>query len=87
MDTISSPWLYTIIFGAVAGWLAGLLVGRNSFGLLGNIAVGIVGAYIGTYVLGALGISLGKSFIGQLFTAAAGAAVLTLAINMVRKML
>src|SRR5262249_14983303 len=42
-----------IIVGAIAGWLAGIIVKGVGFGLVGNIIVGIVGALIGTWVLGA----------------------------------
>ena len=39
-------WLYPIIIGAVAGWLAGLIKSGYGFGLLGNIVIGIIGSYI-----------------------------------------
>ncbi|TIW91419.1 MAG: GlsB/YeaQ/YmgE family stress response membrane protein, partial [Mesorhizobium sp.] len=38
--------LVFIIIGAIAGWLAGLIVSGFGFGLIGNIIVGIVGAFI-----------------------------------------
>ncbi|RVP90966.1 GlsB/YeaQ/YmgE family stress response membrane protein, partial [Sinorhizobium meliloti] len=38
--------LVFLIVGAVAGWLAGLIVSGGGFGLLGNIVIGIVGAFI-----------------------------------------
>ena len=41
-----------IIVGAIAGWLAGIIVKGVGFGLVGNIIVGIVGAFIGTWLLG-----------------------------------
>ena len=43
-----------IVVGAIAGWLAGLIVKGVGFGLIGNIIVGIVGAFIGTWVLSSL---------------------------------
>jgi uncharacterized membrane protein YeaQ/YmgE (transglycosylase-associated protein family) len=45
-----------IIFGALAGWMASILVGSNgSQGFLGNIVVGVVGALIGGYVMSLFG--------------------------------
>src|SRR5690606_2964781 len=51
--------LIWIIIGALAGWLAGLVVRGFGFGLLGNIIVGIIGAILGGWLLGALGMSFG----------------------------
>ena len=48
--------LWTLIIGALAGFLAGQLVKGRGFGLLVDIIVGIVGAFIGGWVFGALGI-------------------------------
>lgn len=45
-----------IVLGAVAGWIASILVGRNSeMGCLANIIVGIIGAFIGGFVMNFLG--------------------------------
>ena len=48
-----------LIIGAVAGWLAGKLMKGGGFGLVGNIVVGVIGAFIGGYLFGALGIAAG----------------------------
>ncbi len=68
--------LYTLIIGAVAGWLAGLLFKGGGFGILGNIIIGIVGGFIGFWLFGKLGISLGTGTISTILTSAAGAIVL-----------
>jgi uncharacterized membrane protein YeaQ/YmgE (transglycosylase-associated protein family) len=49
MDSIVSnlSWISWIIFGALAGWVASLLTGRSSQGCIGNIIVGIIGAFLG----------------------------------------
>jgi len=49
-------FLWFIIIGAVAGWLAGTLVKGGGFGLLGDIVVGILGGIVGGWLAGALGI-------------------------------
>jgi uncharacterized membrane protein YeaQ/YmgE (transglycosylase-associated protein family) len=51
--------LTILLIGAIAGWLAGLIVKGYGFGLLGNIIVGIIGAFVGSWLLGKLGVSLG----------------------------
>jgi uncharacterized membrane protein YeaQ/YmgE (transglycosylase-associated protein family) len=44
-----------LVVGAIAGWLAGLLVkGDESYGLIGHIVLGIVGAIVGGFIAGAL---------------------------------
>ena len=48
-----------IIVGAIAGWLAGLIVKGFGFGLLGNIVVGIVGALMAWFILPGLGLQVG----------------------------
>ena len=50
-----------LIIGAVAGWLAGLMVRGAGFGLIGNIVVGIIGALLASWLLPQLGVSLGAA--------------------------
>ena len=52
-----------IIVGAVAGWLAGLIVKGFGFGLIGNIVIGILGALIATWLFPRLGVSLGSGLV------------------------
>ncbi|MFZ1574452.1 MAG: GlsB/YeaQ/YmgE family stress response membrane protein [Chromatiaceae bacterium] len=73
-----------LVIGAVAGWLAGLLMRDGSFGLLGNIVVGVIGAVCGGWLFGVLGISLG-GLVGSLITAVAGAAVLLFIVGLIKK--
>ena len=68
--------LVFLIVGAIAGWLAGLLVKGYGFGLLGNIVVGIVGAFIAGWLLPALGISLGSGIVAAIIHAVIGAVIL-----------
>ena len=51
--------IIALVIGAIAGWLAGLLVQGTGFGLLGDIVVGILGALITTWLFPVLGIALG----------------------------
>ena len=73
-----------LAIGAVAGWLAGTLMKGGGFGLIGNIVVGVIGAVLGGFVFSLLGISAG-GLIGSIVTATAGAAILLLAVSIIKK--
>lgn len=73
-----------LAIGAVAGWLAGSLTKGRGFGLLGNIVIGVIGAFLGGFVFGLLGISAG-GLIGSIITATAGAALLLFVIGIIKK--
>jgi uncharacterized membrane protein YeaQ/YmgE (transglycosylase-associated protein family) len=74
-----------VIIGAIAGWLAGTLVKGGGFGLIGDIVVGIVGAFIGGWLAGLLGVSIGGGLISSIITATAGAIILIVILRMVRR--
>ena len=77
-----------LLVGAVAGWIAGLIMKGGGFGLIGNIVVGIVGSFIGGYLAVLLGISgaaVGGFSIPSLLTAVGGAVVLLFVIGLVKK--
>jgi len=74
-----------LLIGAVAGWLAGLIMRGGGFGLLGNILVGIIGAFLGGFLFNALGISIGGELIGPLITAVVGAVVLLFIVGLIKK--
>ena len=68
-------WIAFLIIGLIAGWLAETLMKGRGAGLLVNLIVGIIGAYVGGIVFGLLGLHAG-GFIGSLVTATVGAVVL-----------
>jgi uncharacterized membrane protein YeaQ/YmgE (transglycosylase-associated protein family) len=76
--------LVFIIIGAIAGWLAGLIVKGYGFGLLGNIVVGIVGALIAGWLFPALGVSLGTGIVAAIIHAVIGAVILLVLIRLVK---
>jgi len=73
-----------LIIGAIAGWLAGVVMKGGGFGLLGDIVVGIVGAFVGGWLFGVLGIFAG-GFIGAVITAFVGACVLLFVVRLIKK--
>lgn len=77
--------LIWLIVGAVAGWLAGLIVKGYGFGLIGNIVVGIIGAVIAGWLLPKLGIALGGTIVRDIIAAVIGAVILLVIIGLVRR--
>ncbi|NHQ60190.1 GlsB/YeaQ/YmgE family stress response membrane protein [Chlorobium sp. BLA1] len=77
--------LIFILIGALAGWLAGLIVKGYGFGLLGDIVIGIIGAILGGYLFGLLGISLGGGILGTIVSATIGAVLLLFLIRFFRR--
>ena len=76
--------IWFLIIGGVAGWLAGKVTKGKGFGFLGNIVIGCVGALLGGFLFGLLGISA-HNLIGSLITALVGAMVLIYLIRLIRK--
>ena len=77
--------LIFLIIGAVAGWLASIIVRGAGFGLVGDIVVGIVGAFIAGFVLPAVGISIGGGIVGSIIHATIGAVILLFAIKLIKR--
>ena len=77
-------WIWFLLIGAIAGWLAGQITRGRGFGLLGDIVIGIVGALVGGFVFSLLGL---QSFgtLGALVTATVGAIILLALLKMVFK--
>jgi len=78
-------WLYTIIVGAIAGWLADQIMKGKGFGLLGNIVVGIIGGFLGNWLFGTLNIHIASGMLGDVITAGAGAVVLLFIGGLIKK--
>jgi uncharacterized membrane protein YeaQ/YmgE (transglycosylase-associated protein family) len=75
-------WLF---IGAVAGWLAGVIVKGYGFGIVGNIIVGIVGSIVGGWLFNFFGIAAGGGIFGAIIGATVGAVVLLFLIRLVRR--
>jgi uncharacterized membrane protein YeaQ/YmgE (transglycosylase-associated protein family) len=74
-----------LVIGAVAGWLAGLIMEGYGFGLIGNIVVGIVGALIAGWLLPKLGFVLIGGIGAAIVNAVIGAVILLAVIGFVKK--
>src|SRR5271167_677522 len=77
--------LVFLLVGAIAGWLAGLIVRGFGFGLIGNIVVGIIGALVAGYLFPRLGIGLPAGMVGQILSAAIGAVIVLVVIGFIRR--
>jgi uncharacterized membrane protein YeaQ/YmgE (transglycosylase-associated protein family) len=74
-----------LIIGAIAGWLAGILVKGGGYGLIGDVIVGIVGAFIGGWLAGVLGLNIGGGLIASIITATVGAVLLIVILRMIKR--
>jgi uncharacterized membrane protein YeaQ/YmgE (transglycosylase-associated protein family) len=74
-----------LIIGAIAGWLAGLIVRGAGFGLIGNIVIGIIGALVAGWLLPQLGVSLGSGTARDIINATIGAVVVLVILSLVRR--
>jgi uncharacterized membrane protein YeaQ/YmgE (transglycosylase-associated protein family) len=82
---LSNEGIIVILFvGLVAGWLAGKIVRGTGFGIIGDILVGIAGAFISSLLFPRLGIHLGVGIVSEIIYSAIGAVVLLLIVRLLR---
>lgn len=74
-----------LIIGAIAGWLAGLIVRGAGFGLIGNIIVGMIGALFAGWLLPQLNVKLATGTAGEIVDATIGAVIILVILSMVRR--
>jgi uncharacterized membrane protein YeaQ/YmgE (transglycosylase-associated protein family) len=74
-----------LIVGAIAGWLAGLIVQGGGFGLIGNIVVGIIGAVVAGWLLPRIGVNLGTGIIRAIVNAVIGAVIVLVIVGLIRR--
>jgi len=78
-------FLSVVIIGGISGWLAGRLVTGYGFGMIGNIAVGVVGAFVAQVLFPRLGLGFGGGAISDIFRATFGAVLLLVLIRVVKR--
>lgn len=74
-----------LLVGGVAGWLASLIVRGGGFGLIGDIVVGVIGAFIAGFLFPSLGFTLGSGLIGSIIHATIGAVILLFLIKLIKR--
>ena len=78
-------FVWFLVVGIVAGYLAGVLVKGGGFGVIGDLVVGVIGAFLGGWLFSTLGASAGGGLIGSLVVATIGAVVLLFVVRLVKR--
>ncbi len=78
-------FIWFILVGLVAGWLAGQLMKGGGFGVIGDIVVGVLGALIGGLLFRALGMSTGGGLLGAIIVATIGAVLLIFVLRLIKR--
>lgn len=77
-------FVWFILIGIVAGWLAGQIMKGGGFGLIGDLVVGVIGAVLGGFLFGLLGLEA-VGLLGSLITATVGAIVLIVLLRLIKR--
>jgi len=78
-------FVWFILIGLVAGWLAGQLVKGGGFGVVGDVVVGVIGALLGGFLFSTLGVSAGGGLIGSIIVATIGAIILIFILHLIKR--
>ncbi len=78
-------WLYFILIGLLAGWLAGRIMKGRGFGLVGNLVVGVVGAWLGSFLFDLMNLSA-YGTLGMIVMATVGAIVLLYVVSLIKRL-
>lgn len=84
MNMSTESLVIIIAVGIIAGWLAGQIVQGTGFGTLGDLLVGIAGAFVGSWVLPQLHVHLGMGVVAAVINATLGAVLLLILIGLLR---
>ena len=78
--------LYTIIIGAICGYIADALMRNNGYGLIVNIIIGIAGSYFGGWAFAQLGltINVGHTIVNQIIVGAIGAIIILFILGLLK---
>jgi uncharacterized membrane protein YeaQ/YmgE (transglycosylase-associated protein family) len=84
MQMSTESIVIVILVGIIAGWLAGKVVRGTGFGLIGDLLVGIAGAFVASWLFPRLGIALGSGIVSEIIYSALGAILLLLVVRLIR---
>lgn len=73
-----------LVVGGLAGWVAGVVVRGGGQGVLVNVVVGILGAFLGGWILGSIGLRFASGLGGLFLTATLGAVILLTVLRLIR---
>ncbi|HEU4517344.1 MAG TPA: GlsB/YeaQ/YmgE family stress response membrane protein [Steroidobacteraceae bacterium] len=78
-------FVWFIIVGLIAGWLAGVIMKGGGFGVIGDIVVGIIGALLGGWLFSTMGVSAGGGLLGAIIVALIGAIILIFLLRLIKR--
>ena len=78
-------FVWFIIIGLVAGWLAGVVMKGGGYGVVGDIVVGIIGALVGGWLFSKMGVSAGGGLVGAIIVAFIGAVILIFLLRLIKR--
>ena len=84
MNMSTESIIVILVVGIVAGWLAGKIVRGAGFGLIGDLVIGIAGAFVASFLFPRLGIALGTGIAVQIIYSAIGAVILLVIVRLIR---
>jgi uncharacterized membrane protein YeaQ/YmgE (transglycosylase-associated protein family) len=74
-----------LVIGAIAGWLAGQIMAGGGFGLVGNIVVGIIGAFVAGWLFPNFWPSMGSPMVNAIVHALVGAIIVLFVVRLIRR--
>jgi len=77
--------IYILLVGLIAGWATGKIMKGSGYGVLVDIVLGIVGAFVGSRVLGLLGLYTSGGLIANILVAILGAVIIVALVRLVKK--
>jgi uncharacterized membrane protein YeaQ/YmgE (transglycosylase-associated protein family) len=78
--------LVTLVIGLIAGWLAGQIMRGSGYGLVGDLIIGIIGAFIGSWLWHFFNLpSLGNIWVNNIVSATVGALVLLFILRLIKR--
>ena len=84
MNMSTESIVVILVVGIVAGWLAGKIVRGTGFGLIGDLLVGIAGAFVAAWLFPRFGIHIGTGIVADIIYSALGAIILLLVVGVIR---
>jgi uncharacterized membrane protein YeaQ/YmgE (transglycosylase-associated protein family) len=78
-------FVWFVLIGLVAGWLAGKLMKGGGFGVIGDIVVGVLGALLGGFLFSSVGLSGGGGLLGAIIVATIGAMILIFLLRLIKR--
>ena len=84
LNTMDWSIVITVFCGAVSGYIASRILGGEGYGFLGNIVVGVIGGFIGTWLVKVTKVTMVDGFFGTLIASVGGAIVLIFFIELIK---